>query len=189
VNGRFGKALVIRPGTTLTLPDHENVDGAVKRFFDERQGTLEFQVKVLWDRRLRPLTGTRFIGNGLIDVAVPWKLPYREWAHVALVWRPHKTQPNETILHAYVDGHDPAYYRNIHWEGYGHQPLWLPKNGKWLEQFTSEAAPGNAFALDELRLSSVPRYADMNVEFGSRHTVNPLRFVPPAAAFRPDADP
>jgi hypothetical protein len=188
VDGRFGKAVLIRPGTILTLPDHEKVNGAVTKFFDARQGTLEFRVKALWDRRLRPTTNTRFIGNGVIDVAVPWKLPNREWAHVALVWRPHKTQPNETILHAYVDGFDHAYYRNIHWEGYGHQPLWLPKNGKWLERFTSEAAPGIAFAMDELRLSYVPRYADIQVEFGGRHTVNPLRFDPPQTPFRPDAD-
>jgi hypothetical protein len=188
VKGRFGKAVVITPGVTLTLPDHEKVDGAVKQFFDTRQGTLEFWVKILWDPRLRPVTNVRFIGNGVIDSPVPWKLPYREWAHVALVWRPLKEDPKQVILHVYVDGLDHAYYRSTHWQGYGNRPLGLPANGKWLEQFVSRAAPGTAFALDELRLSSTPRYADLNVEFGGQQTVNPYRFDSPGGPFRPDKD-
>jgi hypothetical protein len=188
VNGRFGKGIVIRPGMTLTLPDHQKADGAVKQFFDTRQGTLEFWVKTLWDPRLRPSPGIRYIGNGLIDARVPWKLPYREWAHVALVWRPLKSAPREVVLHVYVNGLDHAYYRSIHWEGYGNRPLSLPRNGKWLEQFVSKAAPGTAFVLDELRLSAGPRYANLEVRFGGQQTVNPYRFTPPGEPFRPDDD-
>lgn len=188
VTGRFGKGVLITPGTTLTLPDHEKVDGAAKQFFDTRQGTLEFWVKTLWDPRLRPVPNVRFIGNGVIDAAVPWKLPHREWAHVALVWRPLKEDPKQVVLHVYVGGLDHAFYRSTHWAGYGNRPLALPKNGKWLEQFVGRAAPGTAFAIDELRLSSVPRYADLDVAFGGQQTVNPYRFDPSGEPFRLDKD-
>jgi hypothetical protein len=186
--GRFGQAVVIMPGTTLTLPDHQKVDGAVRQFFDLRQGTLEFWIKTMWDPRLRPASNISFIGNGLIEARVPWKLLYQEWAHVALVWRPLKEDPEQVILHVYVDGLDHAYYRSLHWEGYGNRPLSLPKDGKWLEQFVSKAPPGTPFALDELRLSSSPRYADLDVEFGGQQTVNPFNFMSPSGPFRADED-
>jgi hypothetical protein len=113
-------------------------------------------------------------------------VPYGEWAHVALVWRPLKSEPKQTILHVYVNGLDHANYRSLHWEGYSKGPALLPQTGKWLEQFVSKAPPGTAFALDELRLSSDPRYADLDIEFGGQQTVNPFRFAPPDAPFRPD---
>jgi hypothetical protein len=173
---------------SLALPDHQQVDGAIQRFFDLRQGTLEFWIKTLWDPRLRSATGIRYIGNGLIEANVPWKLPYREWAHVALVWRPLKEDPQQVVLHVYVNGLDHAYYRSLHWEGYGNRPFSLPKDGKWLERFVSKAPAGTAFVLDELRLSSSPRYADLEVAFGGQQTVNPFHFTPASAPFRPDDD-
>jgi hypothetical protein len=141
---------------------------------------------LLFDPRLRSATGISYIGNGLIEARVPWRLPYREWSHVALVWRPLKEDPQQVVLHVYVDGLDHAYYRSTHWEGYGNRPYSLPRDGRWLEQFVSKAPPGTAFALDELRLSSSPRYADLEVEFGGQQTVNPFHFSPPAKPFLPD---
>src|SRR5690606_17230402 len=105
--------------------------------------------------------------------------PYGEWAHVALVWRPLKADPTRDVLHVYVNGLDHAFYRSIHWEGYGNRPLTLPKNGKWLQEFVSRAVPGTAFVLDELRLSSSPRHADLDIIFGGQQTVNPHTFEPP----------
>jgi hypothetical protein len=186
--GRFGQAIIITPETALTLPDHQEVDGAARQFFDLRQGTLEFWIKTLWDPRLRPAASVQFVGNGLIDARVPWKLPYREWAHVALVWRPLKEDPQQVILHVYVNGLDHAYYRSLHWEGYGNRPLSLPKGVKWLEQFVSKAPLGAAFALDELRLSSSARYVDLEVAFGGQQTVNPFHFNPSNGPFRADED-
>lgn len=60
--------------------------------------------------------------------------------------------------HANVDGHNSVDYHNIHCEGYGHQPVWRPKSGNWLEQFTSKAAP-EWRSHSTRRVSSVPRYA------------------------------
>jgi hypothetical protein len=55
-----------------------------------------------------------------------------------------------------------------------------------LEEFIGRGvAP---FMLDELRVSTIARYADLQVEFGGQQTFNPFRFTPPAEAFRPDRD-
>jgi len=186
--GRFGSAVVINPDRKLVLPDHQKAEGVVQRFFDMQQGTLEFWVKTLWDPRLQPVPRLSLIGNGLIDATVPYKLPHREWAHVALVWRPLKKDPKQVVLHIYVDGLDQANYRSTYWAGYSSKPLSMPTNGKWLEAFVSKALPGTAFTLDELRLSSVPRYVDLEVEFGGQQTVNPFRFTPPSEPFRPDRE-
>lgn len=187
-DGRFGGAAAIVPGRNLRLPDHRTVNGVVEKFFDMRQGTLEFFVKRLWDDRLTTPARVSFVTNGLIDAWVPWKLPLNEWAHVALVWRPLKKDPKQIVLHIYVNGLDQANYRSTYWEGYGNRPYSHPTNGKWLENFVSKAAPGIAFHLDELRLSSSPRYVNLDVEFGGQQTVNPVTFQPPTAPFRPDKD-
>jgi hypothetical protein len=186
IEGRFGKAVVIRPGQSLSLPDHAKVDGVVRRFFDVRQGTLEFWVKTLWDDRLTPIAKPNYLTNGLIEASIPWKLPMHEWAHVSLVWRPLKKEPKQVILHVYVNGVDQANYRSLHWQGYSNIPASLPKNGKWLEAWIGKAALGAPFALDELRLSRSPRYVDLDVEFGGQQTVNPHFFIPSKAPFRPD---
>lgn len=186
VNGRFGKGILITPEVALTLPDHQKVDGIVKRLFGARQGTLEFWIKTLWDTRLRPTSHIRYIGNGVIEATTSWKFPYREWAHVAMVWRPLKSDPKHIVLHVYVNGLDHAYYRSIHWDGYSTSAVSMPSAGKWLQELISKAPSGTAFALDELRLSSSPRYSDLEVEFGGQQTVNPIRFTPSREPFRPD---
>jgi hypothetical protein len=158
----------------------------LQRLFDTKQGTLEFWVKALWDPRLHPVPRMSLLGNGVIDAQVPWKLPHREWAHIAIVWRPLKKEPQQNILHIYINGVDRANYRNIYWEGYGDRPPSLPSNGKWLEAFISKAPPGVAFALDEVRVSSIARYVDLDVDFGGQQTINPHRFVAPGEPFRLD---
>lgn len=192
VAGRFGKGLVIVPGRTLHLPDHERSDGPARRLFDLRQGTLEFWVKRLWDERLAPVPRVTFLTNGLVEAWSPWKLPLAEWAHVAVVWRPLPRSadgdPEQTVVHVYVNGLDQAYYRSTQWEGYGNRPFALPKGGKWLEEFVGRAPPGTAYVLDEVRLSRVPRYADLAVEFGGQQTFNPVHFTPPTAPFPADAE-
>jgi len=184
--GRFGKGVSITPGHSLRLPDHYIRDGKPDRLFDMKQGTLEFWVQRRWDDRLTPPTKVNYLTNGLIDATIPWKLPFYEWAHVALVWRPLKNDPERTLVHIYVNGVDQANYRSIYWEGYGAVPISFPKNGKWLEGFLSKAPPGTAFQLDEVRLSDIPLYIDSEVEFGGQQTINPVEFSPPTKPFRPD---
>ncbi len=181
--GRFGKAALITPIRGLLLPDHAVRDaGGERKLFDMKQGTIEFWIKRLWDDRLsRPPRQVTFLTNGLLPVYSPWKLPLREWAHVAMVWRPYRRDPSVTAVHIYVDGRDEAFYRSTWWEGYSQRPVALPKAAKWLEAFIAKAAPGVSFALDDVRVSSVPRYADLKVEFGGQQTFNPVRFQPPTA--------
>lgn len=186
--GRFGKCAAIIPGRNLSLPDHLNVNGAIEKFFDMQQGTLEFWVKRLWDDRLMPTTRVNYLTNGSIDAWSPWKLPLNEWAHVAMVWRPLKKDPKQVVLHIYVDGLDQANYRSTYWAGYGNRPYSHPSNGKWLENFVAKAAPGVAYQLDELRVSATPRYVNLDIDFGGQQTVNPVSFKPPSEPFRPDND-
>lgn len=187
--GRFGKGVLITPQRMLKLPDHFRWDGIrADTFFYLEQGTLEFCVKRLWDDRLMPPTKVSYIVNGPIDATIPWKLPLNEWAHVALVWRPLKKDPKQVILHVYVNGLDQGNYRSTYWEGYSVRPLSLANNAKWLEGFFSKAPTGTSFLLDEVRVSSVPRYFDPEIEFGGQQTINPVHFAPPTKAFRPDQD-
>jgi hypothetical protein len=188
VPGRHSKGVLIVPGRSLHLPDHRAVDGKTVRLFDLKQGTVEFWVKRLWDERLTTVPKVTFLTNGLIEAWSPWKLPAFEWAHVAVVWRPLKEAPDEVVLHIYVNGLDQAYYRSTHWEGYGNRPFSLPKAGKWLEEFVSRAPAGAPFALDELRISNVARYADREVAFGPQQTFNPFTFSPPATPMQADKD-
>ncbi|MCE9534457.1 MAG: LamG domain-containing protein [Planctomycetes bacterium] len=184
--GRFGKGVSIIPGRSLRLPDHKIRDGAIERFFDMEQGTLEFWVKRRWDDRLSAPIKVSYLTNGLIDATIPWKLPLNEWAHVALVWRPFDKGPQRQILHIYVNGLDQANYRSTQWAGYGDRPFSISPNGKWVEGFLSKAPPGTAFELDELRVSNMTRYADLEIEFCGQQTYNPIRFSPPTKPFSPD---
>jgi hypothetical protein len=188
VAGRHGKGLLIVPGRSLSLPDHQLIDGKTVRFFDLKQGTIEFWIKRLWDERLTPAPKVTFLTNGLLDAWAPWRLPLAEWAHVAVVWRPLKEAPDQVVVHVYVNGLDHAYYRSTHWEGYGHRPFSLPSAGKWLKEFVSQAPAGTAYALDELRISSAARYADREVAFGPQQTFNPFTFVPPDKPLEADKD-
>lgn len=183
VAGRFGKGLLVRPGRALHLPDHYMADGKAVRLFDTEQGTIEFWIKRLWDDRLVTVPRFSFLTNGPVETWVPWKLPVDEWAHVAVSWRPLPKAPDQTLVHVYVDGLDQGNYRNLYWDGYGDRPRTFFRTAKWLEELVSRAPPGAAFVLDELRVSTVPRYADLNADLGSRLAINPHRFTPPAAAF------
>lgn len=186
VAGRFGEGVLITDQRTLHLPDHVVIDGKPRRLFDLRQGTIEFWVKRLWDERLRPVRPVTFLDNGLLRGWSPWKLPLRQWAHVAIVWRPLRRDPRRTVVHVYVDGRDRASYRSTHWEGYSRRPFGLPEKAPWKEEFLATAPPNAAFVLDELRVSTVPRYADLQVRFGGSQTFNPVRFSPPKS--RPEED-
>jgi len=188
VAGRFGTGLQIVPGQEFRFADHLKTDGGLDQLFDLRQGTLEFWVKRQWDERLAPVPKVTFLTNGLIDGWSPWKLPLNEWAHVAIVWRPFPRDPQRICVHIYVNGHDQADYRSTWWEGYSRIPYGLPKNGKWLEEFVCRAPPGTAFVIDEIRLSSIPRYADLEIEFGGQQTQNPYRFRSPEEPFAADAE-
>lgn len=180
VPGRFGQALTITPTQPFRIADHLAKDGQQVRLFDERQGTIEFWIRRQWDDRLTKLP-PRWpqISNGLLQIAIPWKLPLDEWAHVAVVWRPFKHAPERTCIHYYVNGLDEANYRNVKWEGYGDVPPGFAAKGKWLESFVIQAAPGTAYMIDDLRISSTPRYTDLKVDFGGQQTFNPVRFDPP----------
>jgi hypothetical protein len=186
VPGRFGQGLLITDSRKLHLPDHVVIDGEKKELFNARQGAIEFWIKRLWDDRLQTVRPVTFLDNGVVKAWSPWQLPLREWAHVAVVWRPLVRDPETTIVHVYVDGLDRAFYRSTHWEGYSNRPFGLAKEPKWLEEFLCTATPGAAFVIDELRVSSTPRYADLEVEFGGQQTFNPYRFTPPE--HRPESD-
>jgi hypothetical protein len=188
VEGRFGAGAVVHPGRKLMLPDHQKLTTGTAQFFDLKQGTLEFWIKTMWDARLTPIPRWSPLGNGPIDATMPWTLPHEEWAHVALVWRPLKKDPKQTILHVYINGLDQQNYRSVYWPGYGARALNLPTKAKWLEGFFAKAPPGAAYALDEIRLSSTPRYVDPGIDFGGQQTVNPFRFTPPTTPFAPDRD-
>lgn len=187
VPGRFGAGLLVVPGRTLHLPDRVTIEGRNVPLVDSRQGTIEFWVKRLWDDRLAVRRQDTFLTNGIVQAACPWKLPLGEWAHVAVVWRPHPRDDLVTLVHAYVDGVDPANYRSLFWAGYSVQPLKFGSKGQDLGEFISQAVPGAAFAIDELRISRTPRYADMTINFGGQHTANPVHFDPPNKSLVADA--
>lgn len=184
--GRFGKSLQIIPGRKLTLPDHVTVDGKEVRLFNMKQGTIEFFVKRQWDDRLVATKPVTFLTNGWLKAWCPRPLPLREWAHVAVEWRPLKRDPDRIAVHIYVDGLDRRNYRSTWWEGYSQKPLTLP-NRERLRQFVCETVENGPFAIDELRVSTVARYAKPEVELGGSQVFNPARFNPPREPFQPDA--
>ena len=161
--------------------------GVETPLFNEQQGTIEFWVRKQWDDRLSPTKLPSLLTNGVLTFPTPSKLKLYEWTHVALVWAPYRDDANRTITYTYIDGRDVAFYRSANWDGYGSaRAASGPKTGKRLMEFVSRAVAGTAFAIDELRISNVARYADLNVEFGPQQTFNPIRFDPPAAPFQPD---
>ena len=84
----------------------------------------------------------------------------------------------------YVDGLDLAYYRSTWWKGYT-QPFTFRK-GAWLRKFVLATQPGAPYLIDDLRISTVPRYARLDVTFGREQTFNPAHFLPPAQPFEID---
>jgi hypothetical protein len=53
-----------------------------------------------------------FLSNGWLKAWCPRPLPLREWAHVAVEWRPLKRDPERIAVHIYVDGLDRRNYRS-----------------------------------------------------------------------------
>lgn len=188
VAGRFGSALQIIPKRALHFPDQVLAGGVEKPLFDERQGTIEFWIRKQWDERLAPVKQPSLLTNGPLTLPTPAKLKLNEWTHVALVWAPYHGDPARTITYTYIDGRDAAFYRSANWEGYSSaRPSAKPKAAQRLREFIARAVAGTAWSIDELRISSVARYADLNVEYGPQQTFNPIRFDPPSAPFQPDA--
>ena len=186
VAGRFGQALQLVPGRRLAIPDHVEINGQTVPLYDLRQGTIEFWVKRLSDDRIAPARPITFVTNGQVQAWSPWKLPLGEWAHVAVEWRPLVRDPERQAVHVYVNGLDLANYRSTWWQGYSQKPLTFPKAKRPTGEFVLEVPAGAAIAVDELRISSIPRYTDTTVEFGGHQTFNPTHFAPPQAS--PPAD-
>ena len=97
-----------------------------------------------------------------------------------------KRDPSRIALHVYVDGLDRRNYRSTWWEGYSQKPLTLPQNAKWRREFVCETKPDAPFAIDEIRVSTIARYADVSVELGGTQVFNPSRFDPPEDPFELD---
>ena len=185
--GRFGSAVQIAPKRALHIPDHVLDAGVERPLFDEKQGTIEFWIRKQWDERLTAITLPSLLTNGVLTVLPPSKLKFNEWTHVALVWAPYRTDPEKTMTYTYIDGRDSAFYRSANWDGYGSaRPSSGPKTAKRLMEFVSRAVAETSFSIDELRISSVARYADLQVEYGPQQTFNPVRFDPPTVPFQPD---
>lgn len=184
--GRFGKGLHIAAERELRFLDHFSVGNEIKRLVDRRQGTIEFFVRQLHDTRLVKTKPVTFLTNGAIRAYCPRELPLREWAHVAVEWRPLKRDPERIALHVYVNGLDTRNYRSTWWEGYSQKPLTLPKNAEALGEFICSTQPGASFVIDEIRISTVPRYAKLDVQLGGQQTFNPATFTPPTGPFTAD---
>lgn len=181
VPGKFGQGLLIVPGRELHIPDEVvAADGKPRRLSDQRQGTIEFWIRLLADERVSPLPNVLVMENGPLQAWTPWKLPLDEWAHVAVVWRPLQGSPDRTLVHFYVDGRDYATYRNLYWDGYAGPPG-FNTGPAWRKEFVVRAPTGVSFVLDDIRISTEPRYADSDLTFGPQQTFNPVSFVPPAA--------
>ncbi len=186
VSGRFGRGLLIRSGRTLHIPDHVMKGDELRQLFNSRQGTVEFFVKQLWDERLSGKQTAHFVSNGFVDAWNQRQLPVRKWTHVAFEWRPLKRDASRIALHVYVDGLDRRNYRSTWWEGYSQKPLILPQNTKWRREFVTEAQPNAPYVIDEIRVSTIPRYADVNVQLGGQQVFNPSRFDSPEKPFELD---
>lgn len=189
IAGRFGQAVQITAGNPLRIPDHVVQDGTEVPLFDERQGTIELWVRKLWDERLVSARQATLLTNGVFTVPNRPNLPLNEWAHVAVVWCPYKGDPEQIITYVYINGRDLANYRSIDWPGYSSpRPQPPGKAAQWRKTFLCQALAPAAFAIDELRVSAVARYADPQVVFGPQQTYNPFLFTPPSEPFAPDSD-
>jgi hypothetical protein len=186
VKGRFGRGLLVRSGRTLRIPDHVMIRNETRRLFNARQGTVEFFVKQLWDERLSGKQTAHFVSNGFVNTWNQRQLPVRRWTHVAFEWRPLKRDASRMALHVYVDGLDRRNYRSTWWEGYSQKPLTLPQSSNWRREFVCEAQPNAPYVIDEIRVSTTPRYTDVNVELGGQQVFNPSRFDPPDKPFELD---
>jgi hypothetical protein len=185
VAGRFGDGAAISSQRMLRIPDHVVKGGEKHKLFNEQQGTIEFWIRRKYDERINPAKPLLLLTNGRLSVLYQSSLPLNEWAHLAVVWYPYDDRGS--IQHVYVNGRDAANYRSINWDGYSApRPSAGPKNAKWLEEFLLQAREGSEFEIDELRVSTIPRYADLSVNYGPQQTFNPYRFQPPDKPFAPD---
>ena len=190
VEGRFGQGLLIVPTRELQIPDQlVAADGTVRRLSDQRQGTIEFWIRRLWDERLAPVSLQPIMSAGSLFAPFPGTLPLGEWAHVAVVWHPIPgDETGRSLVHLYVDGVDYGNYRSIYWKGYA-QPPTFGGDREWLKQFTIRGLPGMPFVIDDVRISTTPRYLNTKLDFGRSQTFNPDRFDVPqtAAEFDPSS--
>jgi len=187
--GRFGKALYVAGGSAFEIPDEVTAaDGTKQRISDPRRGSIEFWVRRLNDERIQQVPRTTILNLGTIQIAMPQHVPLDEWSHVAVDWYPTLEEPDQIIASVYVDGVDHGNYRSIYWSGYGDRtPNFTPQTGKWLGKFKITAPPGTAYVLDDVRLSSTPRYVDVTTPFGRAQTFNPKSFSPPTKPAEQDA--
>ena len=186
VAGRFGQGLHIVAGREFRLVDHIKTGDQITQLVNQRQGTIEFYVKQLHDNRLAKTKPITFLTNGPLRAWCPRELPVGEWAHVAVEWRPLKRDPQRVGVHIYVNGLDRRSYRSTWWEGYSQKPFTMPAKSTWLREFVVATQPGAAFVIDELRISTIPRYARLDVELGGQQTFNPAQFSAPRTPFKLD---
>lgn len=186
VDGRFGRGLLIKSGRSMEIIDHAVINGESKRLFNSREGTVEFHIRQLWDPRLVGQKRVNFLTNGIVSIWNQQPLPVGAWAHLAFEWRPLKRDPSRIALHVYVDGLDRRNYRSTWWEGYSQKPLTLPRDAEWQRAFTSIGQAGTPYVIDEIRVSSVARYARQDVELGGQQVFNPAHFQPATQPFKVD---
>lgn len=187
--GRFGKGLYVAGGSEFEIPDEiTKSDGTRERITDPQRGSIEFWVRRLNDERIQQVPRTTILNLGTIQVAMPQHVPLDEWSHVAVDWYPTLEEPDQIIASVYVNGVDHGNYRSIYWSGYGDRtPNFTPQTGKWLGKFKITAPPGTAYMLDDVRLSSAPRYVDATTPFGRAQTFNPKSFIKPTEPAKLDA--
>lgn len=187
ITGKFGQALLVVPGRELRIPD-ELLDGEkpARRLSDPRQGTIEFWIRRFTDERLTTVSASPLMTAGSIYVPSPANVPLDEWAHIAVVWRPLADVRDQSLVHVYVNGVDFGFYRSIYWEGYGAKPPMFQHAKEWLKEFLVRAPLGTMFAIDDIRISNTPRYANLQLDFGRQQTYNPDRFAPSSRAAEQD---
>ncbi len=180
VPGRFGQGLLLVPGRALRLPNEiADANGSIRRLSDPRQGTFECRIRRFWDDRVAPVTQPVVVQAGPLSIYSLKEMPLKEWAHVALVWRPLPDDPTRSLVHVYVDGHDYTFYRSLYWEGYA-KPRTFNVAAEWLKEFVAKPPPGMTFAIADIRISDKPRYVDLKLDFGRQQTFNPNAFEPPS---------
>jgi hypothetical protein len=179
--GKFGKALYVAGGSEFEIPDEvAQPDGTKRRLSDARQGSLEFWIRRLTDERTQQVPRTTIFYAGPIQVAMPQHVPLDEWTHVAVDWFPTLDDPEQVIASVYVNGVDHGNYRSIYWSGYGDRvPTFAPTKTPWLGKWKITAPAGTEYLLDDVRLSSTPRYTDVKTPFGRAQTFNPKSFDVP----------
>jgi hypothetical protein len=182
VPGKFGQGLLLTSGRELTIPDETtSAEGSSQRLTNPQQGTIEFWIRRQWDERTTVVNSVTLMTNGQQQVYIPGNLPLDEWSHVAIVWRPVEGLTDRVLVHIYINGCDHGNYRNLIWAGYAPPPTFsLTK--EWLRQFVARPTPGVSYVLDDLRVSSTARYADLKLLFGREQAYNPVEFAPPTSA-------